>query len=283
MALAAGIAFAMVFGSPWRGSAGFSKVLLQISVVGLGFGMNLPEVVRTSISALSYTAAGIIFTMAAGLLLGALLNTPKRTSILISFGTAICGGSAIAAMSPVVNAEAEDTGLALATVFTLNSIALILFPPIGHMIGMDQRQFGLWAAISIHDTSSVVGATSVYGAVALATGTTVKLARALWIIPSAALASLFTKSSAKTAFPYFILGFLAAAAIRSATPELAPLWSGVNGLARQSLVLTLFLIGSGITRGVLSKAGVRPLVQGVLLWTIVSVLSALAVLSNYVG
>jgi len=190
MALAAGITFGMVIGNPWGATTStWSRRLLQASVVGLGFGMNLPELLKTGRDAFLYTALSISFTMFAGYLLGRIFKTPRRTATLISFGTAICGGSAIAAMAPVIKAEPEETGVALATVFTLNSIALLLFPPMGHLLAMGQRQFGLWSALAIHDTSSVVGAAAAYGGLALAIGTTVKLTRALWIMPSALLAA----------------------------------------------------------------------------------------------
>jgi len=256
---------------------------LQTSVVGLGFGMNLPELLRTGKDAFLYTAVSISFTMAAGYLLGRLFGTPRRTSTLISFGTAICGGSAIAAMAPVIKAEGEETGVALATVFTLNSAALILFPPLGHLLGMGQRQFGLWSALAIHDTSSVVGAGAAYGTLALAIGTTVKLTRALWIMPSALIAAWVTKSDGKARIPLFIIGFVAAAAIRTALPRFDSLWHACNGAAKQSLVVTLFLIGSSLTREVLGKTGAKPLTQGVSLWLVVSVTSCAAILLGWIS
>ncbi len=284
MALVAGITFGIVFGNPWGStSSTWSRRLLQASVVGLGFGMNLPELLQTGKDAFLYTAISISFTMTAGWLLGRLYQTPRRTSALISFGTAICGGSAIAAMAPVIKAEHEETGVAMATVFTLNSIALLLFPPIGHLLGMGQRQFGLWSALAIHDTSSVVGAAAAYGALALSIGTTVKLTRALWIMPSALLAAWVTKSEGKAKFPLFILGFVIAATLRTVLPQLALVWNPLNSVAKQSLVVTLFLIGSGLTREVLSRTGVKPLAQGVSLWVIVSVSSATAILLGWIS
>ncbi len=211
LALTGGIIFGVVVGNPWRtATSNWSRRLLQASVVGLGFGMNLPELLETSRDAFLYTAISICFTIILGYVLGNLFRTPRRTSALISFGTAICGGSAIAAMAPVIKAESEETGVALATVFTLNSIALLLFPPLGHLLGMEPRQFGLWSALAIHDTSSVVGAAAAYGGIALTIGTTVKLTRALWIMPSALVASWFTRSGKKVQFPLFIIGFIAA-------------------------------------------------------------------------
>lgn len=283
MALSAGIALGISVGNPWgQTTAAWSKRLLQASVVGLGFGIHLPELLKTGQEAFVYTAISISITMLVGWGLGKLFKTPQRTSTLISFGTAICGGSAIAAMAPVIKAESEDTGVALATIFTLNSVALLLFPPLGHLLGMDQHQFGLWSALAIHDTSSVVGAAAAYGTIALAVGTTVKLTRALWIMPAALVAAWVTKSEGKAKFPMFILGFIAAAAIKTALPQLDQLWHPLHSIARQSLVVTLFLIGSGLTRGVLAKTGVKPLAQGISLWVIVSVSSAAAILLGWI-
>jgi len=284
MALTAGLAFGLMIGNPWKNSTSiWSRRLLQASVIGLGFGMNLTVILKTGKDAFLYTAASISFTMLAGWLLGRLFKTPQNTSTLISFGTAICGGSAIAAMAPVIKAEAEETGVALATIFTLNSIALILFPPLGHLLGMGQQQFGLWSALAIHDTSSVVGATAAYGGLALAIGTTVKLTRALWIMPSALLAAWFTKSEGKAKFPLFIIGFLAAAAIKTTLPQFEQLWHPLNSIAKQSLVVTLFLIGSGLTREVLGKTGIKPLAQGITLWILVSVTSATAIILGWIS
>lgn len=284
MALVAGITFGVAIGNPWHATtSSWSRQLLQASVVGLGFGMNLPELLKTGKDAFLYTAISIGFTMVAGYLLGRFFKTPRRTSSLISFGTAICGGSAIAAMAPVIKAEPEETGVALATIFSLNSIALLLFPPVGHLLGMGQRQFGLWSALAIHDTSSVVGAAAAYGGLALAIGTTVKLTRALWIIPSSLVAAWFTKSESKVRFPLFIIGFIAAAALKTMLPRFDQIWSPLNGMAKQSLVVTLFLIGCGLTRDVLGRTGVKPLAQGVILWMIVSVTSGTAIMAGWIN
>ena len=284
MALVAGITFGIVAGNPWGATTStWSRRLLQASVVGLGFGMNLPELLKTGKDAFLYTAISISFTMIAGYLLGRFFKTPQRTSALISFGTAICGGSAIAAMAPVIKAEAEETGVALATVFTLNSIALLLFPPVGHLLGMGQRQFGLWSALAIHDTSSVVGAAAAYGGLALAIGTTVKLTRALWIMPSALVAAWCTKSEGKVKFPLFIIGFIAAATVRTVLPQFDKVWHPLSSMAKQSLVVTLFLIGSGLTREVLGRTGIKPLAQGVMLWAIVSVTSSVAIIFGWIN
>lgn len=284
MALTAGIAFGIILGNPWsKATSIWSRRLLQASVVGLGFGMNMPELLKTGKDAFLYTAISIVFTMVVGLLLGKAFRIPQRTSTLISFGSAICGGSAIAAMAPVIKAESEEIGVALATVFTLNSVALIIFPPIGHLLGMAQRQFGLWSALAIHDTSSVVGAAAAYGSAALAVGTTVKLTRALWIMPAALIAAWISKSEGKVKFPMFILGFILAAVIKTALPQLDMVWNPLNAIAKQSLVVTLFLIGSGLTREVIGRTGVKPLAQGVLLWAVVSVTSSFAIMSGWIS
>ncbi|WP_020676706.1 YeiH family protein [Geopsychrobacter electrodiphilus] len=284
IALVAGISFGILIGNPWAATTStWSRRLLQASVVGLGFGMNLPELLKTGKEAFVYTAVSISFTMLAGYLLGRLFKTPQRTSTLISFGTAICGGSAIAAMAPVIKAEPEETGVALATIFTLNSIALLLFPFVGHLLGMGQRQFGLWAALAIHDTSSVVGAAAAYGGLALAIGTTVKLTRALWIMPAALVATWVTKSEGKVKIPLFIVGFIAAAAVRTLLPQFDQLWHPLNNIAKQSLVVTLFLIGIGLTREVLGRTGVKPLAQGITLWMLVSVSSGIAIMAGWIN
>jgi uncharacterized integral membrane protein (TIGR00698 family) len=276
--LAMGIAFSFLAGNPWPDKTGrVSRDLLKISVVGLGFGMELGEVWRVGRSSLVYTFVGIVGTMVAGMLLGRALKMRSTTATLVSFGTAICGGSAIAAMAPVVQAENEDVAVSLATVFTLNSVALFLFPAIGHLLHLGQEAFGVWAGVAIHDTSSVVGAASAYGLEALATGTTVKLSRAVWIAPIVLAYGWIRKSEGKTAFPWFIAGFIAAAAVRSALPQFHTVWGGVAGMARQALVVTLFLIGAGLGPEVLKKVGFRPMIQGVLLWILVGALSLAAV------
>ncbi len=272
MALAAGVGFALFLGNPWAASTSrWSKRLLQISVTGLGFGMSLPAVWKTGRGAAIYTIVGIALTMTVGLLLGRLAGTSSRTSALISFGTAICGGSAIAAMAPVIRSDDDETAVALATVFTLNSVALLLFPLVGRLLTLPQRGFGLWSALAIHDTSSVVGAAAAYGTTALLVATTVKLTRAIWIIPCALGAGWLLRSEGKAKFPLFIAGFLAAAALRTLAPLGEPVWQGLATVAKQSLVVTLFLVGMGLTRGVLQRNGPRPLVQGVLLWLVVSI------------
>ncbi len=277
-ALAGGLALGLLVGNPWRGlSSRASKRLLQVSVAGLGFGLGLGQVLEAGRAGLVYTVVGISGTVATGLLLGRLLRVRSSTAALISFGTAICGGSAIAAVAPLIEAEGEDMAVALATVFSLNAVALLLFPPLGHALGLTQRQFGLWAALAIHDTSSVVGAGAAYGRAALALATTVKLARAAWIVPVTLGLAWARRSRGRAAFPWFILAFLAAAALRTALPHLGHLWGHLFAAARQSLVVTLFLIGAAIDRGTLRAIGARPLAHGVLLWLAVATATLLAI------
>ena len=279
-ALVMGVLFSLLAGNPWPGKSGtLSKMLLQISVVGLGFGLGLGEVLRTGKDSVIYTIVGIAFTLAMGQLLGRLFQTDSNTSALISFGTAICGGSAIAAMAPVLKAKDDETAVALATVFTLNSVALLLFPVIGHALHLSQPLFGTWAGLAIHDTSSVVGAAASYGSRALAVGTTVKLTRAIWITPVVIGMSWLKESEQKARVPLFIVGFILTATIRSLLPQYVSLWGEFSAVAKQSLVITLFLIGAGLTREVLKNVGVRPLLQGVTLWLLVSSLTLAALLS----
>jgi len=283
-ALAAGVLFSLVLGNPAPArTASFSKVLLQASVVGLGFGLSLGTVARVGSRSILYTVVGISVTLALGALLGRIAGTSGPLSTLVSFGTAICGGSAIAAMAPVVKAKNEEVAVSLATVFTLNATALVLFPAVGHLLHLDEARFGLWAALAIHDTSSVVGAAAAYGPTALAVGTTVKLTRALWILPCVVGAALLLRSEQKAKFPLFIAGFVGAAALRTLLPSLEPLWGALVVVARRSLVLTLFLIGTGLTREVLKRVGLRPLAQGASLWLLVSAGTLAAILSGLVA
>lgn len=284
MALAAGIVFSLFVGNPWpKKSINVSQKLLKLSVVGLGFGLSIQEVWTVGKSSIGYTVIGITLTIAAGLLLGRLFKIRGNTSALISCGTAICGGSAIAAMAPVIKAKDDETAVALATIFTLNAVALIVFPLVGHYFGLTQHQFGIWAGLAIHDTSSVVGAAASYGSQALDVGTTVKLTRAAWIAPIALGAGLLVRSGGKAKFPLFIVGFVVAAALHSLVPQLSNVWQVLSGVARQFLVLTLFLVGAGITREVLQKIGIWPMLQGVTLWIIVSVCTLTAIMSGLIA
>jgi len=284
MALAAGIVFSLLFGNPWpQKSVATSQILLKLSVVGLGFGLSIQDVWTVGQSSVVYTVVGITVTIAVGLILGRLLHIRGNTSALISCGTAICGGSAIAAIAPVIKAEDDETAVALATIFTLNAVALIVFPLVGHHFDLTQHQFGVWAGLAIHDTSSVVGAAASYGVQALDVGTTVKLTRAAWIAPIALGAGLLVRSRGKTKFPLFIVGFVVAAVLHSLIPQFSSLWQVLSGVARQFLVLTLFLVGAGITRDVLQRIGIRPFLQGVTLWIIVSILTLTAICTGWIA
>jgi uncharacterized integral membrane protein (TIGR00698 family) len=274
MALALGLAFGLLFRNPFaEPAAKYSRILLQASVVGLGFGMNLHEVVRAGRSGFVYTLLGIAFAMSVGIGLGMLLRVQRKPALLISTGTAICGGSAIAAIGPVAGASCEEMAVSLGTIFVLNSVALLTFPFIGDFFHLSQTQFGLWAALAIHDTSSVVGAAAKYGAVALAVGTTVKLARALWIVPLTLVTALARHSKAKIQWPWFIALFCLAAVCNTYVRAGAAVYPWISQAARIGMTVTLFLIGSGISISTLKQVGPRPLLQGVLLWLVVSVTS----------
>jgi uncharacterized integral membrane protein (TIGR00698 family) len=282
VALAAGLAFGLLFPHPYSVQAKtLSKFLLQASVVGLGFGMNLHEVVRAGRSGFLYTVMGISFTLLAGMGLGALLGVRRIPAFLISTGTAICGGSAIAAVGPITHASDEEMAVSLGTVFVLNSVALLIFPAIGAALKLTQSQFGLWAALAIHDTSSVVGAAAKYGTEALAIATTVKLARALWIVPLALATAVARHAKAKIPWPWFIALFCLAAVCNTYLPAH---WYGlVVKVAKIGLTATLFLIGSGISVATVKQVGHRPLLLGILLWALVSVGSLWLIRVGWVG
>jgi len=283
-ALAVGLIFGLVFTHPFLGdSKNLAKFLLQASVVALGFGMNLREVLRAGRSGFLYTAVGITFAMATGLLIGRFLKVAKTASFLITAGTAICGGSAIAAVAPIVQASDEEMAVSLGTVFILNSVALLLFPAIGWALHLSQEQFGLWSALGIHDTSSVVGATARYGPVALVVGTTVKLARALWIVPLSLSTAAIKKTKGRIQWPWFILFFCMAAVVNTYLPQAAHLSASLSTLGKLGLTATLFLIGTGISRSTIKQVGARPFVQGVLLWIIVGGLSLTLILRGLIS
>lgn len=282
-ALAAGLAYGLLVTHGYHMDAKrLSRFLLQASVVCLGFGMNLADVVRVGRSGFAYTAIGITFAMLLGTALAFLLRVRRVSAFLISAGTAICGGSAIAALAPVINASQEALAVSMGTVFVLNSVALFIFPAIGHALHLSQPQFGLWAALAIHDTSSVVGAAARYGTVALGIATTVKLARALWIVPLSIGAAAFRRSQARIQLPWFILLFCAAAALGSWIPLLHTQFLAVANLGRLGLAVTLFLIGTGITRDTVREVGARPMIQGILLWAVVSCVSLGAILKGWI-
>jgi uncharacterized integral membrane protein (TIGR00698 family) len=259
-----------------------SKFLLQSSIVALGFGMNLHEVLQAGRSGFLYTALSITAAMLLGLGLGYLIHVSQKSSFLISAGTAICGGSAIAAVGPIAQASEEEMAVSLGTVFILNSVALFLFPVIGLALHLSQTQFGLWSALAIHDTSSVVGATAKYGATALAVGTTIKLARALWIVPLSVLTAVTLKSKARIQWPWFILFFCLAALLNTQLPSLATVFGAFNHLGKIGLTVTLFLIGTGLSKQTLKRVGIRPLLQGLTLWIIVGVSTLTLILSNWI-
>jgi len=272
LALAMGLVFGLVFPHPYGNQAKkSSKFLLQASVVGLGFGMNLHQVVQAGRSGFVYTMLGISFALLAGMGLGTLLGVQPVPAFLISTGTAICGGSAIAAVGPITQASDEEMAVALGTVFVLNSVALVIFPAIGAALKLTQSQFGLWAALAIHDTSSVVGAAAKYGAEALAIATTVKLARALWIVPLSIGTAVVRGAKAKIQWPWFIGLFCLAAVCNTYLPAGAHAYSIAVKVAKIGLTATLFLIGSGISLETIKQVGYRALLQGIILWFLVSV------------
>jgi uncharacterized integral membrane protein (TIGR00698 family) len=284
LALAAGIAFGLLLPHPFATeSRDLSRLLLQASVVALGFGMDLHQVVHAGASGFLYTAVSIVCAILLGIILGGALRVSRTASFLITCGTAICGGSAIAAIAPITNANDEDMAVSLGTVFTLNSVALLAFPLIGFALHLTQPQFGLWAALAIHDTSSVVGAAARYGPQALTIGTTVKLARALWIVPVALATASLSKSRTRIQLPWFILYFCLAAVANTYIHAGSALFATFAKLGRSGLTVTLFLIGSGISKATLRKVGVRPMLQGVVLWIVIAALSLWAIRSHLIG
>lgn len=256
-----------------------SKKLLQYCVVGLGFGMNFHESLAAGREGMTFTVVSVVTVMIVGVVLGRLLRIDRKNSYLISSGTAICGGSAIAAVAPVIDADENQTSLSLATIFILNAVALFVFPVIGHWLGMGQTQFGTWAAIAIHDTSSVVGAGAAYGEEALKVATTVKLTRALWIIPLSLVSALiFRQKGKKIQIPWFIFWFVVAMLVNTYCNLPTQLTHGISVAARCGLSATLFLIGGGLSIEVIRKVGLKPLVLGIILWAVISVASLAVIL-----
>ena len=283
LALIAGIAYGMTLQHPYHLDAQrLSRLLLQASVVALGFGIPLAEVMRVGRSGVLYTAGSIAAAVALGLALGRVLRVKDSPAYLITIGTAICGGSAIAAVGPIIRASDEDMAVSLGTVFLLNSVALVTFPLLGHAAGLSQEQFGLWAALAIHDTSSVVGAAARYGAAALAVGTTVKLVRALWIVPVSVATAVIAKSRTRIRWPWFIGLFCLAALTNTCFPRFSGVFGELTRLGRIGLTVTLFLIGTGISRRTIREVGLRPLVQGILLWFIVAAGSLMLIRAGWV-
>ncbi len=289
LALAAGMVLSLTLGNPVAAfTSKATKILLQICVVGLGFGMNIGTVIQAGSSGVLFTIASVAGTLGLGVLIGKWMKIERTIAYLISCGTAICGGSAIAAIGPVVKADTEQMSVSLATIFMLNSVALLIFPPIGHWLHLTETQFGLWAAIAIHDTSSVVGAAARYGNEALQIATTVKLTRALWIVPVAVITSFFFKNASseqssapsKISVPYFILLFVLASLVRTWFPVFDTIYASIVNLSKTGLVATLFLIGAGLSKQTLKSVGVKPLVQGVVLWIVISLASLWVVLAS---
>lgn len=279
VALFAGLIYALTCGQAYPTfNKTISKKLLQYSVVGLGFGMNLHESLASGKEGMMFTVISVVGTLAIGMFIGCkLLKINRETSYLISSGTAICGGSAIAAVGPIIKAKDTDMSMALATIFILNAIALFLFPVLGHWLGLSQQEFGTWAAIAIHDTSSVVGAGAAYGEEALQVATTIKLTRALWIIPLALVtAVIFRSGGKKISIPWFILFFIVAMLINTyLLQDIPQVGQIIYGIARKALIITMFFIGASLSVDVLKSVGLRPLLQGILLWMVI-ILGSLA-------
>lgn len=296
--LALGLIFALIFGTPFPKFNKFlSKWLLQASVVGLGFGMNLIRSLQSGAEGMIFTIVSVVGVMVIGVLLGKYMGINNKTSYLISSGTAICGGSAIAAVGPVVKADQNEMAVSLGVIFILNAIALFIFPPLGHLFGLSQTQFGTWAAIAIHDTSSVVGAGAAYGNEACELATLIKCTRALWIIPLALFTMWFfprfnrrkgelpaEEGKAKVSIPWFILLFVVAMVINTYTPEslmptLSPIYSLLEHIAKKCLVAVLFAIGAGLSLKVVKSVGIKPMIQALTLWMAIGAVSLFVVMT----
>ena len=283
IALILGFAVVNLVGNPYKTySSKAVKWLLKASIVGLGFGMNFYSAINAGKDSLILTISTIILVLALGYIIGRLLNIEQKTSYLVASGTAICGGSAIAAVSPIIDADPKQISVALGTVFILNAVALLIFPIIGHYFNLTQYQFGLWSAIAIHDTSSVVGAASAYGEEALRIATTVKLGRALWIIPLSIFTILINKKGKKGIdIPYFIGFFILAMLISTFLPQLGSIYNVIVAISKQALVVTLFLIGAGLSFAVIKSTGAKTFIQGLSLWIIISTVSLITILYFY--
>lgn len=273
IALFLGLAFALIFKNPYpKFNKKTSKYLLQASVVGLGFGMNVTESLKSGGEGMLFTIASVIGVMVLGVLIGKWLHLNKKASYLIASGTAICGGSAIAAVGPIVKANEHEMAVSLGVVFILNAIALFIFPAIGHYFELSEIQFGTWAAIAIHDTSSVVGAGEAYGPIALQTATLVKLTRALWIIPLAIVTMfIFRDKTSKISIPWFIFMFILAMVINTYCNLPQQLTSSLLWIAKKGLVLTLFLIGASLSLSTIKAVGIKPLILAITLWIIIGI------------
>lgn len=282
IALLCGLVYAFIFENPYpKFNKKCSKYLLQVAVVCLGFNMNLQESLKSGADGMMFTVVSVIGVMVMGVMFGYWMHINRKTAYLISSGTAICGGSAIAAVGPVLKADTDEMAVALGVIFILNSIALFVFPPLGHMLDMSQTQFGTWAAIAIHDTSSVVGAGEVYGEQALQTATLIKLTRALWIIPLAfATMFIFRDKTGKVSIPWFIFLFVLAMVINTYVQLPQAFVDVMVWIARRGMVVTLFMIGASLTIKMMKSVGVKPLLLAVLLWVVISVSSLFVVLNT---
>ena len=280
IALLLGLIVANFFGHPYLHlNNKATNILLQISVVGLGFGMNVNSALAAGKDGFLFTIGSILSTLILGTFIGKLLNIEKKTSHLISCGTAICGGSAIAAIAPVIQSNEKQTSVALGVIFILNSVALFLFPAVGHWLDLTQKEFGLWCAIAIHDTSSVVGAASKFGPEALQIATTVKLARALWIIPVALItAFIFKNKYGKLKIPFFIGLFILAMIANTYWPTMKIIGPHLVSVSKIGLTITMFLIGAGLNRNVLKSVGLKPLAQGILLWVFIAIATLISII-----
>jgi uncharacterized integral membrane protein (TIGR00698 family) len=282
LALLIGILYAIFVGNPYKKTANkYAKRLLQYAIIGLGFGIQLSEAKAISQDGWVLTVGGILLTFLLGWVLMKAFKVEKDTGVLLTTGTAICGGSAIAAVSPVIQAPSNKISLAIGVVFILNAVALFLFPLIGYWLDMTAYQFGMWAAVAIHDTSSVVGAAEHFGSDALHIATTVKLTRALWIIPVVIVMSLIYGNKSGIKFPLFILGFIITMLISTFYPQGSQIYNIIEQVARQILIISLYLIGTTIEWKYIQQAGVRTLAFGTLLWIIMATLSLFFILSFY--
>lgn len=277
IALFLGIIFVNIFGQVFNADK-IIKIVLQVSIIGLGFGINLKQALQAGSEGFLFTVFSITLIVVLGIVLGYIFRIDKIITQLISFGTAICGGSAIAAIAPILKADGKQTSVSLGIIFLLNALALFIFPEIGQYFHLSQNQFGIWSAIAIHDTSSVVGAASKYGHEALQTATTVKLARALWIIPISFMLSFLNKSGGKVKIPYFIGFFVLAILVNSYFPAIKEVTNYVVDFSKSSLKVALFLIGTGLSFQNLKNIGIKPLLLGIILWVVISVISLFAVL-----
>lgn len=279
VALLMGIIIAQVTKNPFLHNKRATSFLLQFCVVGLGFGMNINTALKAGKSGFLFSALSIVGTLALGVLLGKLFKTDKKTSFLISGGTAVCGGSAIAAISPVIEGDEKQITAALGIVFILNAVALFVFPYLGNAFNLTDTQYGLWCAMAIHDTSSVVGAASVFGPHALEIATTVKLARALWIIPITIATSIFFKKDVRNVnIPYFIGFFILAIFLNSYMPGISTIAPFIVIGAKKGLILALFFIGAGLSNPVIKSVGAKPFLQGLVLWCVISLVTLLAII-----